>query len=85
MDQRKEFILEASVEDANISQLCLKYGISRKTGYKWINRAAMSLPLCDQSRRPHQQPSKTAIELEQRIVQMRLDHPAWGGKTIRKA
>ena len=85
MDQRKEFILEASVEDANISQLCLKYGISRKTGYKWINRAAMSLPLCDQSRRPHQQPSKTAIELEQRIVQMRLDHPAWGGKTIRAA
>ena len=85
MDQRKEFILEASVEDANISQLCLKYDISRKTGYKWINRAAMSLPLCDQSRRPHQQPSKTAIELEQRIVQMRLDHPAWGGKTIRAA
>ena len=85
MDQRKEFILEASVEDANISQLCLKYGISRKTGYKWINRAAMSLPLCDQSRRPHQQPSKTAIELEQKIVQMRMDHPAWGGKTIRAA
>lgn len=85
MDQRKEFILEASVEDANISQLCVKYHISRKTGYKWINRAAKSLPLCDQSRRPHQQPSKTAIELEQKIVQMRLDHPAWGGKTIRAA
>lgn len=85
MDQRKEFILEASVEDANISQLCMKYGISRKTGYKWINRAVKSLPLCDQSRRPHQQPSKTAIELEQKIVQMRLDHPAWGGKTIRAA
>lgn len=85
MDQRKEFILEASAEDANISQLCAKYGISRKTGYKWINRAAQSLPLCDQSRRPHQQPSKTAIELEQKIVRMRLDHPAWGGKTIRAA
>ena len=85
MDQRKEFILEASEEDANISQLCVKYGISRKTGYKWINRAAKSLPLCDQSRRPHQQPSKTAIELEQKIVQMRMNHPAWGGKTIRAA
>lgn len=85
MDQRKEFILEASEEDANISQLCVKYGISRKTGYKWINRAAKSLPLCDQSRRPYQQPSKTAIELEQKIVQMRMNHPAWGGKTIRAA
>lgn len=85
MDQRKEFILEASAEDANISQLCAKYCISRKTGYKWINRAESGLPLCDQSRRPHQQPSKTAIELEQKIIQMRLNHPAWGGKTIRAA
>lgn len=85
MEQRKAFILAASEEDANISKLCLEFGISRKTGYKWINRAAKSLPLCDQSRRPHQQPSKTAIELEQKIVQMRLDHPAWGGKTIRAA
>ena len=85
MEQRKEFILAASEEDANISKLCREFGISRKIGYKWINRAAKSLPLCDQSRRPHQQPSKTAIELEQKIVQMRLDHPAWGGKTIRAA
>ncbi len=85
MEQRKEFIIAASEEDANISKLCRKFGISRKTGYKWINRAAKSLPLCDQSRRPHQQPSKTAFELEQKIVQMRLDHPAWGGKTIRAA
>ena len=85
MEQRKEFILAASEEDANISKLCREFGISRKTGYKWINRAAKSLPLCDQSRRPHQQPSKTAIELEQKIVQMRLNHPAWGGKTIRAA
>ena len=85
MEQRKEFILEASAEDANISQLCAKYHISRKTGYKWMNRAATGLPLCDQSRRPHQQPSKTAIEVERKIIQMRLDHPAWGGKTIRAA
>ena len=82
MEQRKEFIIAASAEDANISELCRKFGISRKTGHKWINRAEMGLPLCDQSRRPHRQPSKTAVEIEQRIIQMRLDHPAWGGKTI---
>ena len=82
MEQRKEFIIAASAEDANISQLCREFGISRKTGHKWINRAELGLPLCDQSRRPHRQPSKTAVEIEQRIIQMRLDHPAWGGKTI---
>ena len=68
-----------------VSALCRKYGVSRKTGYKWINRAAEGLQLCDQSRRPHQQPSKTAENIEQQIVQMRLTHPAWGGRTIRAA
>ena len=85
MDQRKEFIIAASAEDANISELCRAFGISRKTGHKWINRAEMGLPLCDQSRRPHRQPSKTADEVEQIIIERRLAHPAWGGKTIRAA
>ena len=85
MEQRKEFVAAASLENANISALCRQYGISRKTGYKWINRAEQGLPLCDQSRRPNQQPSKTAVEVEEKIIQMRIEHPAWGGKTIRAA
>ena len=85
MEQRKEFVTAASLENANISALCRRYGISRKTGHKWINRAEQGLPLCDQSRRPHQQPSKTAEEIEAKIIQMRIEHPAWGGRTIRAA
>ncbi len=85
MEQRKQFVLAASAEDANISELCRQYGISRKTGHKWINRADLGLPLCDQSRRPHRQPSKTAGDVEQEIIQLRLRHPSWGGKTIRAA
>lgn len=77
--------MAASAEDANISDLCRQYGISRKTGYKWINRAESGLPLCDQSRRPNRQPSKTADNIEQKIIELRLSHPAWGGKTIRAA
>lgn len=83
MEQRERFVEEAAAGQESISALCRKYGISRKTGYKWIHRAAEGLQLCDQSRRPHQQPSKTAEVIEQKIVQMRLDHPAWGGRTIR--
>ncbi len=85
MEQRKQFVLDASVEGANISELCRQYGISRKTGHKWINRAELGLPLCDQSRRPNRQPSKTADIIEQRIIELRLQHPSWGGKTIRAA
>lgn len=85
MEQRKNFVLAASEEDANISLLCKQYGISRKTGYKWINREKAGLPLSDQSRRPNYQPSKTAEAVEQKIIQMRIQHPSWGGKTIRAA
>ena len=83
MEQREQFVKEAKEGNGTITALCRKYGISRKTGYKWLNRAAEGLQLCDQSRRPNQQPSKTADELETLIVQMRLSHPALGGKTIR--
>lgn len=85
MEQREQFVLDATAEDANISELCRQYGISRKTGHKWINRAELGLPLCNQSRRPNRQPSKTADNIEQEIIQLRLQHPSWGGKTIRAA
>ena len=38
MALRQEFVSLAMREDANISQLCVRYGISRKTGYKWLAR-----------------------------------------------
>ena len=83
MEQREQFVAEVREGRETVSDLCRKYGISRKTGYKWINRAAEGLQLCDQSRRPNQQPSKTAENIEQLIIQMRLSHPSWGGRTIR--
>jgi transposase-like protein len=36
MSQRKEFIAQAKVEGVNFSALCRLFGISRKTGYKWL-------------------------------------------------
>ena len=58
MSQRKEFTVLAMIEGANISQLCRGFGISRKTGYKWIDRFADrgDLGLMDRSRRPHLSP-----------------------------
>jgi transposase len=35
---REEFVIRCLVKDSNISALCREYGISRKTGYKWIKR-----------------------------------------------
>ncbi|WP_155983587.1 helix-turn-helix domain-containing protein, partial [Rubrivivax benzoatilyticus] len=37
-DQRQEFVGLARQADANVSELCRRFGISRKTGYKWLSR-----------------------------------------------
>ena len=38
MSQRVEFVVLASAEGANVSALCGRFGVSRKTGYKWLAR-----------------------------------------------
>lgn len=60
MEEREAFVLAAEQGEKSISALCREFGISRKTGYKWLNRAKEGQQLCDQSRCPHRQPSKTA-------------------------
>jgi transposase InsO family protein len=85
MSQRKEFTVLAMTEGANISQLCRGFGISRKTGYKWIDRFADGgdLGLRDRSRRPHLSPLAKPKEVEEAVLRVRELHPAWGGRKIR--
>lgn len=85
MEQRREFVMLAMQEDANISLLCRRFGISRKTGYKWIERAQSGENewFRDRSRRPHTTPNKMPQDVEKRILLVRDGHPAWGGRKIR--
>ena len=69
---------------ANIAVLCRRFGISRKTGYKWIQRFSQGCELSDRSRRPHTSPQRTDAELEQRVLELRHRHPAWGGRKLRR-
>ena len=85
MKQRERFVEAARRHEKPISALCQEYGISRKTGYKWLNRASEGQQLCDQSRCPHRQPSKTARDTEQLILDVRASNPTWGGKKIKAA
>lgn len=82
MEQRKEFI-EKAAECSNFSELCREYGISRKTGYKWLRRFREESSLENQSRRPKHPYRKTAPAVEAAIIEVRKENPAWGGKTIR--
>lgn len=84
MEQREAFVTEASRNQMSFAALCRRYGISRKTGYKWVARSAQGKMLCDQSRRPKRTSNKTPEPIEQLVVAVRQANPAWGGKTIKK-
>ncbi len=85
MDLREELVLRAMEPGANMSEVCRELGVSRKTGYKWLERyRAQGLEgLADMSRRPKQQ-SKDAVdgEVVLRVLELRKAHPRWGPKKL---
>jgi transposase InsO family protein len=84
LDLRREFVSLARNEGANIRMLCQRFGISTKTGYKWLERFAQGgvEALADRSRRPHSSPCRTEADLEQAVLTLRNEHPAWGGRKL---
>ena len=85
-DLRREFVELALSEGSNISELCRRFGVSRKTAYKWRRRygAEGAGGLFDRSRRPLSCPARTSSAVEERIVKLRAEHPAWGGRKLRR-
>src|SRR5439155_14870718 len=61
-------------------ELFARYGISRKTGYKWLARfeEAGRQGLPDRSRAPHHCPHRISHEVAALICTARRQHPSWG-------
>lgn len=85
MDLREEFVLRAKTHGANVSALCREYGVSRKTGHKWIARFEEGgvEALKDLSRRPHRPVHGTDGETVLKVIEARHAHPRWGPKKLR--
>lgn len=88
MDQRAEFIKFVLRAESNFSALCSRFGISRKTGYKWLKHfkekeSDQNTSFADRSRRPHSHPLVTPPAIQNLILQAREKHPAWGGRKIK--
>lgn len=86
VSQRREFVRLASAHGANMSLLCDRFGVSRKTGYKWLARFQEQgeAGLADRSRRPQQVRSPTSEEMVAQVLAVREEHPTWGGRKIRR-
>jgi putative transposase len=83
---REEFVLRALEPDANVAELCREYRVSRKTGYKWIERfkARGVAGLADLSRRPHSSPVHATGEAVLNVLEQRRAHARWGPRKLRR-
>ncbi len=85
MDERRDFLRRYRGGE-RVTDLCREYGISRKTGYKFIERFAEygEEGLYDKGRRPLRVAGRTAKEVEEAIVAKRKEHPSWGPRKLRQ-
>jgi transposase InsO family protein len=79
-----EFLAFARLSGVNFAELCRRFSISRKTGYKWLGRVPSDLPdFSDRSSRPLSSPRQTAPGVEDHVLAIRHRFPFYGGRKIR--
>ena len=85
MDERVGFVAAVMAAEQSMTELCERFGISRKTGYKWLARYRErgGAGLNDLSRAPHRVPWAIAASTAQAILGVRRAHPSWGPKKLR--
>jgi putative transposase len=81
---RMHFVTDWQAGCWTMTELCADYRISRKTGYKWVERYEASGPagLDDRSRRPRHSPQATDPALIAALVGVRTRHPRWGAAKL---
>jgi putative transposase len=85
MEERYQFVKDSKKYLGHFTELCAQYGISTKTGYKWIARYEFRgiAGLQDKSRAPNNHPNQIAPEIKESILKARRAHATWGPKKLR--
>ena len=85
VDERLRFIGLVKDSDDSFAALCEQFGISRKTGYKWVERYEKLGPVGLAQRRPvaHTFPHATPAKILDELLQLRKERPTWGPKKLR--
>ncbi len=84
MDERLRFLGEYLKKERSMSALCQEFGISRKTGYRFVHRYQLEglWGLFNQSRAPHHHPHAVSDDMVGTILAVRERHPRWGPRWI---
>jgi transposase InsO family protein len=84
MDERIGFINAYNTGLWSMTELCERYEISRKAGYKWLGRYREygAAGLLDRPRAPHEHGQATPQSICEAIIGMRYQRPTWGPRKI---
>ncbi len=85
MDERMRFVIRHK-DGESMASLCREFGISRKTGYKIVERYKQDglSGLSDRTRRPYRSARKIAEPIEAAIVALKKSKPHWGARKIKE-
>ena len=80
VEERMRFMVAAEKEEESFAAICRRFGVSRRTGYKWLARFEEEgvAGLLDRSRAPRHHPQTIAPNLAERCLEVRRAHPTWG-------
>jgi len=84
VEQRYQAVLEVINDGATVTDVARRNGVARQTVHGWLRKyAAHGLAaLVDQPSRPQSCPHQMAPVVEARIVELRMQHPGWGPRTL---
>ena len=82
LEQRTPFLAAYLRDRLSVTERCARYGVSRKTGDTWIDRALTYGPpgLDERSRRPSTVPRHTPDHGVAALRDARRQPPSWGAK-----
>lgn len=85
MEERSLFVADVLRGDLSISELCRRYAVSRKTGYKWLARYEEDgiRGLADRSHAAHECPHRVSERVREKVLAVRIAHPTWGPLKVR--
>jgi transposase InsO family protein len=85
VDERMRFMMAVEKREESFAAICRRFGVSRKTGYKWLERydEAGVEGLLDRSRAPHNHPHAISEAVAERCLAVRRTHPSWGPIKVR--
>jgi hypothetical protein len=85
MDERMQFIARVLAGKDEMTVLCCEYGISRKTGHKWLGRyiSEGAAGLAERSHAPLQHGQAHEVAVVQAVLRLRKGWPHWGSKRLR--